>query len=174
MRLSGYNYNQPGDYFVTICTKKFACHFGDVVDEEVRLSDVGKIANKCWLEIPKHFENVELDGYIVMPNHVHGIVRILDSVGVADLRPLQNDKNTKEQFDRSKMLLSKIIHGFKSSVTCIIYKQNLRISFKWQRYYYDHIIETDEALDNIREYIRLNPLNWDNDRNNLNNIKIQI
>lgn len=161
LRFASYNYSEPGEYFVTICTKGFKNYFGRVVNSRVELSRIGKIANECWRDIPNHFPNVKLDEYVVMPNHVHGVVVIGGFAGTADLRSLR---------DRTKMLLPKIIHGFKSSVTRILHKIDGEIPFAWQKSYFDHIIQTDEALDNIREYIRLNPLNWENDLENLKNL----
>jgi REP element-mobilizing transposase RayT len=105
------------------------------------------------LDIPKHFLNVELGEFIVMPNHLHGIINI---VGDADLRPLQ---------DRSKMSLSKIIHGFKSSVSRSVNRIDSRINFAWQRSFYDHVIRADESLVKISEYIIGNPGNWERDEN---------
>lgn len=116
------------------------------------LNEYGEIVHTCWLEIPRHFPNVILDAFIVMPNHIHGIVVIEndyhDYVGNADLRSLPI-KNI-----RTKMALSKIIHGHKSSVSRKI-KRSL-----WQRSFYDHIIRNEQSLQTIREYIRNNPLQW--------------
>lgn len=118
-RLEFYDYSQNGYYFVTICTKDRAIWFGNIENEKMVLSKIGVIVQRCWMEITTHFQNVTLDEYVIMPNHVHGIIIINDndvraancaSVRAADLRPLHSK-------DQSKMLLSKIIHGFKSSTT---------------------------------------------------------
>ena len=90
IRLKGYNYSQPGAYFVTICTHGRECLFGEVVDGRMRLNALGKIARQCWLEIPRHFPHAALDAFVVMPNHVHGIIWIVesqndDSVGATDV-----------------------------------------------------------------------------------------
>jgi len=77
IRLQGYDYTQPGAYFVTLVTYHRACLFGDIVDGEMRLNDAGRIAEQCWLDIPSHFPDVELDAFVIMPNHVHGILRIV-------------------------------------------------------------------------------------------------
>ncbi len=94
-RLPDYDYSTPGWYYVTICAYRLQCWFGDVVDGEMELNSFGKIAEDCWNKIPKHFKNVELDEYIIMPNHIHGIIIINCSavenitVGNADLRSLR-------------------------------------------------------------------------------------
>src|SRR5271157_3677875 len=76
IRLKGFDYSQPGGYFITICTQNHECVLGEIVDGQVRLSPAGEIASQCWSEIPKHFPNVELDVNVMMPNHVHGIIII--------------------------------------------------------------------------------------------------
>ena len=81
-RLRDFNYSETGGYFVTICTCRKVHWFGAVVGGEVRLSEIGKIAQKCWQEIPKHFPNVTPDEFVVMPNHIHGIVIIQNPVEI--------------------------------------------------------------------------------------------
>ena len=78
MRLHGYDYSQAGAYFVTICIQHHQCLFGDVVNAEMDLNELGAIANECWLAIPERFPYVELDEYVVMPNHVHGLLHLGD------------------------------------------------------------------------------------------------
>lgn len=169
-RFLHYDYSQEGYYFVTICTKNFMNYFGIIDDEEVNLNRLGVIAQKCWGEIPEHFENILLDEFVVMPNHVHGILIInsamnndrgIYSVGNADLRSLQ---------DRTKMLLPKVVHGYKSSVTRLIRKQFNNHYFAWQKSYYDHVIRTERSLAKIREYIRYNTLKWHLDKYNPDNL----
>jgi hypothetical protein len=88
IRLKGYDYSQLGAYFVTICAHDRACLFGEVVNSQIQLNEAGRFVEQCWLEIPLHFPQVELDGYAVMPNHVHGIIVINGPVGAKDLSPL--------------------------------------------------------------------------------------
>jgi REP element-mobilizing transposase RayT len=78
IRLQGYDYSQAGAYFVTICTHNRQCLFGGIADRKMRLNDAGRVVQQCWDRIPTHFPHVELDGFVVMPNHVHGIVVITD------------------------------------------------------------------------------------------------
>ena len=171
IRLSGYNYSSDGYYFVTICTKHMVNYFGEIQNGFMSLNKIGCMISQFWQEIPNHFEGVILDEWVVMPNHFHGIV-VIDGglvgdavgrgglVGDADLRPLPT-----LTCDRTKMLLPKIIHGFKSSVTRQIRKIDSNSIFEWQRFYYDHIIRDKKSLNRIRNYIQNNPLNWDLDRN---------
>jgi len=76
MRLSGYDYSQAGAYYVTIVTHQRDCLFGEIVNEEMILNDLGKIADDCWRGISEHFPNVELGAHVIMPNHAHGIIVI--------------------------------------------------------------------------------------------------
>ena len=87
IRLKEYDYTQPAAYFITICTHGHVPLFRDVVDGEIRLNGYGKIVRACWHEIPDHFQHVELDAFVVMPNHVHGIVCIVDNVGATHHTP---------------------------------------------------------------------------------------
>ena len=157
-RLQTYDYSRAGYYFVTICAHNRVNHFGEIDNDQMKLSGIGQIASDCWQDIPEHFENTALDEFVVMPNHIHGIIIL---VGDADLRPLQ-----QQTAERSDMYLSKIIHGFKSSVSRIIKRRWNDHIFAWQRSFYDHVIRTDESLDDIRTYINNNPLNWASDEEN--------
>lgn len=164
-RLPGYNYSNPGYYFVTICTKDKIPFFGSINDRGMNLNALGKFARECWTIIPNHFGHVSLDEFIIMPNHLHGIIAIEPSITTeveyADLRALQGVK-------RSKMLIPKIVHGYKSTVTRNIHKQFLTSEFAWQRSYYDHVIRDKNELEKIRLYIKSNPENWLNDKNDIN------
>ena len=172
IRLKEYDYSQPGGYYVTLCTSEKECVFGEVVEDEVRLSPIGAIAKRCWDEIPKHFPMVELDEYIVMPNHIHGIIilndlgrdvqliRMNNNVGVEYIQPLP----TTFQYVISKSLGS-IVRSYTAADTRECRKRN-KYDFSWQRNYYDHIIRDDKDLDNVRNYIIDNPLKWAADEEN--------
>jgi len=128
------------------------------------LNEYGNITKQCWENITKHFSNVELDEFQIMPNHIHGIIIIRNSnqsVGNAYMRSLQTDH---WQY-RTKMLLSIIVHEFKSAVSRSIRKYNS--SFQWQKSFYDHIIRNEYSLFRIRKYIKDNLGNWEDDRNNI-------
>ena len=163
IRLRDYDYSQAGAYFITICTHKKEYAFGDIRDGKIELTAIGKIASKYWIEIPEHFDAVELDEFVVMPNHIHGIV-IINHVGVQNFEPLRH----KYQHVIPKSIGS-IIRAYKSMVShwC---KANGHDHFRWQRNFYEHVIRNEDDLDEIREYIVNNPLKWDLDSENPNNV----
>ena len=161
IRLKDYDYSQSGAYFVTICTKNRECLFGEVVGEIAELSWVGNIAHKVWCKIPEHFNNVELYEFVVMPNHLHGIIFVANNVG-ATLVVAQNNRAGTSPAPT----LGKIIGSFKSLCIHECIKNQLNVSKLWQRNYYEHIIRNDKELNRIREYIYYNPLKWDLDIEN--------
>lgn len=178
-RLKFFNYAENGIYFITICTFDREYCFGNVLNEKIQLSNTGKIANQYWHNIPAHFPFVELDEYIVMPNHVHGIVIInrpsvetrhgasKTATETRDRASLHDEQQNKfGPLKRNSLQL--IINAYKSSVTRFCNKNNL--NFQWQSRYWDHIIRDEKSLNNIREYIRNNPLKWKQDRNNFKNL----
>jgi putative transposase len=161
-RLSGYDYSTPGVYFITICIRNFDGQFGEIKNGIMELNEIGKIAAQCWEDIPNHFPNASIDAFVIMPNHVHGIIAIVvPLVGNADLRSL---RKRRQMDDRTKMSIPKIIHGYKSSVTRIINRQYNK-DFAWQKSFHDRIIRDDDELNRIREYIANNPANWAADDN---------
>jgi REP element-mobilizing transposase RayT len=161
IRLKGYDYAQAGAYFVTIVTHGRECLFGDVVDGQMQLNNAGRFAEQCWLDIPHHFLHVELDAFVVMPNHVHGIIVIPDFVGAKNFSPLPDGT----PFLSRSRTIGSVVRGFKIGVTKWL-RINIDISAVWQRNYYEHIIRNEESLDRIREYIVNNPLQWAVDREN--------
>jgi REP element-mobilizing transposase RayT len=167
-RLGNYDYSQNGIYFVTICTKDRIECFGEIKDGEMILNKTGNIIKKYWLEISSHFKNILIDEFTIMPNHIHGIIEI-NNVGNAYMRSKNNN--------RSKMLLSKSIQGFKTAVSKELHEHEIKEeracafpTIIWQKSYFDHIIRNDESLNKIREYIQINPKMWERDRNNAENI----
>jgi putative transposase len=167
IRLKGYDYSSPGEYFVTICAYQREDVFCTIVNQSVYLSPAGDIVKRHWVEIPKHFENVDLDEFIIMPNHIHGIIVLTEPVGAIHESPLP-----KTQQQRRTMTLSKIIGRFKmSSAKEINLLHNTPGHHVWQRNYYEHIIRSDRELTNIREYIINNPLNWHADEEKIGQIK---
>lgn len=175
-RLFGYDYSRDGYYFVTICTKNRKDYFGNVENGQMVLNDVGKIAQECWENIPNHFPHVILDEYIIMPNHIHGILifqnAFNDDVGNKDFCSLHEDTAWQTQLSRS---LSSVIRGFKIGVTKHM-RENNNYEFAWQKSFYDHIIRSQQSLENIRLYIKRNPLVWkyETDRDHISNINIEI
>lgn len=163
IRLKEYDYSQPGEYFVTICTYDKKCVFGKIIGEKIELSPIGKMARQCWEEIPKHFSEVELDEYVVMPNHIHGIIIITER------RDLINQIPTKDfpLMKNPKQTLGKIVRHYKARSARYIRNSGF-LDFQWQSLFYDRIIRTDKELNNIRDYIADNPLKWHFDEENPN------
>jgi putative transposase len=162
IRLKGYDYSLAGAYFVTVCSWGKGCIFGEIADGEIHLNEYGEIVMKCWNGIQDHLPHVETDEFIIMPNRVHGIVFM---VGARHAVPLQT---IGEQFAKPVSgSLPTIIRSFKSAVTrsSNIFR-NTPGTPVWQRNYYEHIIRNDKELQTIREYIRYNPLKWDEDEEN--------
>jgi REP element-mobilizing transposase RayT len=169
IRLKGYDYTRAGAYFVTICTKDRACLFGDVSDGVTRLNQMGHIVRQCWLAIPDHFPHVLLDEFVVMPNHVHGIIVIMAThiVGATHASPLQNDDTPTRPRGPQPRSVASIVGSFKSAATKRINEHRGTPGAPvWQRDYFEHIIRNDESLNRIREYILNNPLQWALDREN--------
>lgn len=165
-RLKSYDYNQQGYYYLTICTKNRMDFFGEISNGIMHPSKMGLIADEYWNAITIYFNSIELDEYIIMPDHIHGIIKIIDKydidVGNADLRSSQRNSNSQKlDSNRTKMLVSKIIHGFKSSVTREIHRQFDNTIFGWQKSFYDNIIRNEKELRRIREYIIKNPSKWE-------------
>lgn len=206
VRLKSWDYGWNGVYFITICTHKRKCYFGEVIEfktegctknvetqnleslrsnsdkeidfkknAEMKMSEIGKIAETCWENIPLHFPFVKLGEYVIMPNHVHGII-IIDkaddsinntdtkhAVETQDFASLRSgNQNSLNQFGPQSRNLASIIRGFKIGVT-----KNARIiqpDFKWQPRFYDHIVRNRKSFNRISAYIRNNPVKWVTDK----------
>jgi len=218
IRLKEFDYSAPGWYFITICIKKRAHYFGHTENGKMILSDIGKNAVQCWLDIPKHYPQTALDEFMIMPNHVHGIINIVGAqylvpdstqylvpfnsmpdstqhfmpeftnmqigiknaaqdemrigvqstgvqTGVQDIEPLRN--KFQHIIPGS---IGAIVRGFKIGVTkwC---RNNKHEYFAWQRNFYERIIRNERELNNVRNYIMNNPVNWENDIENLQFMK---
>ncbi len=150
IRLKHYDYSRNGIYFITICTKNKKHLFGKINNEKMELNTIGKTAEKCWIEIPKHYPNIKTHEYISMPNHIHSMIEI---TGIA------------AGGKYSATTLGNIVKGFKIGVTkwC---KDNTKIAEVWQRGYYEHIIQDEKEYWNGIEYILNNPENWHKDKYN--------
>jgi len=158
-RLRDYDYSRPGGYFITLCTTNRSCLFGVVDNDTVILNQYGEIIRISWLALPEHYHNAELDVFVVMPNHIHGIIFLTD-VG-AGLKPAP----TVPAFHCHP--LPEIVRGFKTfSSRKINELRNVSGTALWQRNYYEHVIRRDESLEKIREYIQTNPLRWALDKEN--------
>jgi REP element-mobilizing transposase RayT len=176
--LKGFDYSSEGAYYVTIVTWHRDCLFGEVVqppfpaEAYVNHSDLGKIADECWRAIPEHFPFVELGAYVVMPNHVHGIIFITGQRrrGAAMLRPYDqpNPNDTPHKINVTSGSLGAIVRSYKSAVSYRANKEHNTTGI-WQRNYYEHIIRDEKDLQNKTDYIETNPSLWDEDDNNPNN-----
>ncbi len=148
LRLPDYDYASPGAYFVSICTHQRVCLFGQITDGTLSANPFGKIVEACWPDLPSHYPNAVLDAFVVMPNHVHGILLI-------------------ERVFQAAHGLGEIIRGFKTfSARRINELRSTTGKPLWQRGYHEHIVRNEAALEEIRDYINTNPLRWAVDRNN--------
>ena len=169
VRLLGWDYSSPGVYYITICTHRRECLFGGVITGEMRLNQFGDAADACWRAITDHTQCIELDEWVVMPNHIHGLIVILDtSVGARHAVPLHQ---SQEVFGKPKPdSLSTVVRSFKSAVTRQINTlRNTSGAPVWQRSFYDHIVRTQSDIDQIRLYIPENPMQWHMDSENPDN-----
>jgi len=157
IRLKGYDYTCAGAYFITICAENRTCLFGDIDSETMRLNDVGRMIQEIWDAIPLHYPGVDVDAFVVMPNHIHGII-ILDGgqpQGVA--RPF----SVGDMVQRFKSLTTKRYSDRVHAGEWPPFPGRL-----WQRNYYELIIRDERALNAIREYIYRNPARWAEDAEN--------
>lgn len=150
-RLKNWDYASAGFYYVTLCTRDRIDYFGNIIRRDalygVSLSEIGKIAEKTWQKIPCQFSSIELDEYVIMPNHIHGIIVINNTGGIS---------------------LARIIKWFKGRVSYEIRKTGC--AFSWQSRFYDHIIRNERSLNRVRKYIRDNPAREDNGEENAGDI----
>ena len=160
IRLTGYDYAQAGLYFVTICTQDRVHRFGRVVDGVMRLNEMGEIIAREWYAIPDRYPNAIMDEFVVMPNHIHGIIQI-----VADGAPARGARTAIAP-------VGAIVGAYKSLCVhhCLEWANMqtpvIRLGTLWQRNYWEHIVRNEPELNRIRAYIRNNPLKWDADKLN--------
>ena len=145
-RLKGFDYTTRAAYFVTICTYQRLPLFGEIIDGVMRLAPSGEIAAACWQAISNHYPGVILDEFVIMPNHMHGLL---------GLTAVTSDFRTA---------LGWVINSYKGAVTTRIRQQSSPDMKVWQSRYYDHIVRDEADLDRIREYVQNNPLAWSADR----------
>lgn len=185
-RLKGYDYSSNGCYFITICTKNRQCYFGSIVEAcdsglpyhdptapkypmethnrsfQLQPTIIGQIANEYWREIPKHYPFIEVDEFVVMPNHIHGIL-IFNREDKFDWIP--------NQFGTQSRNVGAVIRAFKSSTKRYANQKN--VNFEWQSRYHDRIIRNEKELKAIRQYIFNNPSKWQNDGLNISCVEPQ-
>jgi putative transposase len=158
-RLANWDYGSNGVYFVTICTAGRKHYFGTIQDHVPVYTRIGEIACQYWLNIPLHFPFVVVDYFVVMPNHLHGLV-FID-------RPDYHGWSPNRFGPQSKNLAS-IVRGYKAGVKS--YATQHQIEFAWQARYYDRVVRNEEEWKRIRQYIADNPLKWEQDRDNPENL----
>lgn len=163
IRLKGYNYALPGAYFVTLCTYRRAPLFGQIREGQISLNALGTLVQESWLSIAKKRSNAILDEFVVMPNHLHGII-IIDDERCSDRASAKSESASMKSGKLSPDSLGAIVGQFKGEVT----KQAKALSVMpasqiWQRNFYDRIIRNQNSLDEIRAYIRDNPSRWHED-----------
>lgn len=185
-RMATWDYAADAPYFVTICTKNREHFFGKVTDDVVRLSAIGELANACWRKIPEHFPFVELGEYVIMPNHLHGIVIINKANGafeaskqhISDKNSARDDRhkveaqhlaslprdggNTINKFGPQSRNLGSVVRGFKAGVVTSAVKNNMEC--RWQPRFHDHIIRNEDEFRKIQHYILTNPQRWKDDQ----------
>ena len=173
IRLKGYDYRTTGAYFVTICVKGGKCLLGKVIDGEMVLNNIGQIACEEWKRTGELRDHIELDAWIVMPNHFHAIIWLTNEpddnasvvVGAQRAAPLQQHtappSSNDWKINVTPKSLGAVVRAFKSAVTRPVNQLNNTAGAPfWQRNYYEHIIRNDPALMSIRTYINNNPGNW--------------
>jgi REP element-mobilizing transposase RayT len=181
-RLQKWDYSWSAAYFITVCTANRENYFGEINNQIMKLSHAGVLADVFWYEIKNHAQNIELDEYIVMPNHVHGIIILkgnnkskFDNVSSTNvetrhalsLKPPQNNQNAQtpgqQRFqNQGKNSVSSIIGSYKSAVSK--HANRLELKMKWQPRFHDHIIRDGEEFQRIKNYIANNPANWNDDK----------
>jgi len=169
IRRNEYDYSLAGAYVVTTCINNRECLLGETRYNKVYLSNMGNIVKRAWIKIPEHFKDVRLDRFVIMPNHMHGIIVIQRKPSKdIDVLPSKVNSNSK----RRARDLGQIVAYFKYQSTKLV--NDLRKtpgSPLWQRNYYEHIIHDKEEMIKYHKYIQENPANWDNDKENPINVK---
>lgn len=174
IRLKGYDYTRAGAYYVTMVTKNRECVLGEIVNDEMRLNEWGECVADWWDDIPQHFMHADIDAFIIMPNHVHGILVITDTVNVGagfprpDLdTPTPPGAATAPLRFLKRPTLGQIVGYFKyQSTKQINDARNTPGVPIWHRNYYEHIIRNEHKLERIRVYIANNPRQWALDAEN--------
>lgn len=169
VRLKNWDYRNNGAYFITINTGNRKHFFGEIINSEMQLSAIGEYAQIFWMEIPKHFPFVELGNFVIMPNHIHGILIInnVKSLHYNDMdKSLQCNDSTGNQYysdiSPKSGSISTIVRSYKSVVSK--HARLLNPKFNWQPKFHDHIIRNSESFERIQNYIENNPSNWKEDK----------
>lgn len=159
--LQRFDYASEGLYFLTINTENRQPLFGIITNGEMQLNDAGKIAVECWLAIPSHFPHAALHDFVIMPDHIHGVIEIIYNPVGASAAADSPRLDQKTIFKSPSKTIGSIVRGFKIGVTKWM-RQNTTVHKVWQRDYHDHIIRNSDAFERICNYIQANPKNWKN------------
>jgi REP element-mobilizing transposase RayT len=169
IRLKEYDYCSVGDYFVTIVTHQRMPLFGRIHDGEMQLNMAGKVVYDSWKSIPDHFPGVEIGPFVIMPNHIHGVISRIDEIGCRGTAcrapthgPINDENSHKDGFGKPfSGSIPTIVRSFKSAVTNELHRLQSDYDVHiWQRNYYEHIIGSDKEYEQIENYIANNPANW--------------
>jgi REP element-mobilizing transposase RayT len=178
IRLKEYDYRQAGAYFVTIVTQDRSCLFGDVVNGKMQLNDAGQMVHAVWDDLPKYYPGVETDIFVVMPNHIHGVIFLVGAGPCAcpefggQPQGVAPTINASANLVAQHLSLPDVLHRFKT-LTTQRYTRGVKKtgwsrfnSRLWQRNYFEHVIRSEDSLNRIRQYIFDNPVRWEFDRDN--------
>lgn len=186
IRLKGYDYSSAGAYYVTIVVQGRECLFGEIIGGEMYLNEYGEIVQKWWNEISIHFQNVDLGAFVIMPNHIHGIIFIISERRGEVISPRDNPNNKIQaaNVDETHNLggetpplrrptLGQIVAYFKYQSTKEMngIETDKAITKFWQRNYHEHIIRNEKDLQHKTDYINCNPALWNEDHDNPKNIQ---
>jgi putative transposase len=171
VRLEHYDYSKPGYYFVTICVQKHHIEFGQIVDDCMQLNETGRIIQFLWERLPSRFSTVQLDAFVIMPNHLHGIIELTDPplVEIPVVNPrvparfqagVQQKQVARKNF---RPTLGKVVRDFKAAASYEIHRAG-NVGFSWLRNYYESVVRDEQALEEIRNYIINNPATWAKDK----------
>lgn len=168
IRLPNYDYSQAGAYFVTICTYNRDCLLGESLGREMTLTHAGQIALECWTDLVNHYPHIEIDEFVVMPNHVHGIIIFTNQQRESPIA--ENVEAGFKPAPTKRHPLSEIVRAFKTfSSRRINQIRDTPGVPVWQRNYYERVIRNEQELDGVRQYIADNPAKWAEDNENPQN-----
>jgi len=174
IRLKSHNYSTTGAYFVTVCAQNRGCLFGEIVDAQMVLNDAGRMVQEVWNEMPVYYQGIQIDTFVIMPNHIHGII-VLTGINVgAGPRtcPNQRDDNGQPRGVAPTMSLPDVVHRFKLMTTTRYRWAVTKYGWPpfqkrlWQRNYFERVIRNDSEMERVREYITGNPARWLEDEEN--------
>jgi REP element-mobilizing transposase RayT len=174
IRLKAHNYSSAGSYYVTVCAQNRECMFGKIVDTEMKLNDVGWMVQGVWDELPGHYPGVRTDSFVIIPNHIHGIIVLTGSTqrrGESRIRPREGDHKDRP-YGTLAGTIGRVMQGFKSITTRKYIRGIMEYGWPpfqkrlWQRNYFERVIRDEAEMNRVREYIIGNPARWLEDEEN--------